>query len=189
MQWRTWARGQRWPNGSRLAAKRFIQRCGCRSVLGWRGNRRLSSVYGSALGCDRRWFLLGRRNRVRLLLFNLLRLFHCRDQPTAFRLSDAFSVNALPYQLGNRLIDRTGVRLLFGDADLRQHFYDHVRWNLQLPRQLVDADFAHIQDCNALVMLRLADFPRILYGIKFFFGNCRIIRRFRLGDAHRRGLG
>jgi hypothetical protein len=81
---------------------------------------------------------------MRLLLFNLVRLFHRRGRAAAFRLGQTFSVDALPHQLGNRFIDRAGVRLFFGDADLRQHFYDHVRWNLQLPRQLVDADFAHI---------------------------------------------
>ena len=144
MQWRTWARGQRRPNRSRLAAKRFFGRRGCRSVVGRRGNRARQQR-----ARERSWLRspavpARAPQQVRLLLFNLLRLFHCRGRPTAFRLSYAFSVDAFPYQLRNRLIDRTGVRLLFGDADLRQHFYDHVRWNLQLPRQLVDADFAHI---------------------------------------------
>jgi hypothetical protein len=81
---------------------------------------------------------------MRLLLFNLFRLLNRRGRPAAFQVSYRFSVEALPHQLRNRFINRAGVRLLFGDADLRQHFYDHVRWNLQLPRQLVDADFAHI---------------------------------------------
>jgi hypothetical protein len=81
---------------------------------------------------------------MRLLFFDLFGLFHGRGRPAAFRMGWAFSVYALPDQLRNRFINRAGVRLLFGDADLRQHFYDHVRWNLQLPRQLVDADFAHI---------------------------------------------
>jgi hypothetical protein len=101
-------------------------------------------VRRSDLGCDRRWFLLKRRNRMRLLLFNLFRLLNSDGRSTVFRLGCAFSVDALPYQFRNRFVNRAGVRLFFGDADLRQHFYDHVRWNLQLPRQLVDADFAHI---------------------------------------------
>jgi hypothetical protein len=79
------------------------------------------------------------------LLFNLLRLLHRRGWSTALRLEGAFSVDALSHQFRDRLINRAGMRLLFGDANLRQHFYDHVRWNLQLPRQLVDADFAHIK--------------------------------------------
>jgi hypothetical protein len=98
---------------------------------------------GSAFGRHHRWFLFWLRNGVRLL-FNLFRLLHCRGVSTAFRVAGAFSMDALPHQFRDRLINRAGMRLLFGDANLWQHFYDHVRWNLQLPRQLVDADFAHI---------------------------------------------
>jgi hypothetical protein len=83
------------------------------------------------------WLLL-------LLLFNLFRLLYRSGRCTALRVGWTFSVHALAHQFRNRFVDRAGVRLFFGDADLRQHFYDHVRWNLQLPRQLVDADFAHI---------------------------------------------
>jgi hypothetical protein len=97
---------------------------------------------GSGLGRDHRCFRLRRLDR--LLLFDLFGFFHRRGRSAACRLGDAFSVDAFAHQLRDGLINRTGVRLLFGDADLRQHFYDHVRWNLQLPRQLVDADFAHI---------------------------------------------
>jgi hypothetical protein len=61
-----------------------------------------------------------------LLLFNLLRLGHGGGHSTAFRLRHSFSVDALPHQFGNRLVDRAGVRLLFRDADLGQHFDNHV---------------------------------------------------------------
>jgi hypothetical protein len=68
-------------------------------------------------------------------LFNLLGLCDSRRRSTAFRLggalshrafSRAFSMEALPQQFGNWLVNRAGVRLLFRDADLRQHFNDHV---------------------------------------------------------------
>lgn len=88
---------------------------------------------GRALCCDHRWFLFGLRSSVRLL-FNLLGLLHCGGRSTAFRPAGAFSVDALPHQFRDRLINRAGMRLLFGDANLWQHFYYHVRWNLQLPR-------------------------------------------------------
>jgi hypothetical protein len=87
----------------------------------------------SALGGDHRWFLFGLRSSVRLL-FNLLGLLNCGGRSTALWVARAFSVDALPHQFSDRLINRAGMRLLFGDANLRQHFYDHVRWNLQLPR-------------------------------------------------------
>jgi hypothetical protein len=35
-------------------------------------------------------------------------------------------MQALPQQFGNWLVNRAGVRLLFRDADFRQHFNDHV---------------------------------------------------------------
>ena len=41
-----------------------------------------------------------------------------------------------------------------------------MRGDLELPGELVDSNFAHI-DSNALVTRRLTDFLRVLYGIKF----------------------
>jgi hypothetical protein len=149
MQWRRRSCGQRRPHWCRLAAQRFFRGAGGGTILGRRDCRRrgFRSVRRRALGCDHRWFLLWRRHRVRLLLlllFNLFRFLYRSGRSTALRVDRTFSVHALAHQFRNRFVDRAGVRLFFGDADLRQHFYDHVRWNLQLPRQLVDADFAHI---------------------------------------------
>jgi hypothetical protein len=102
-------------------------------------------VHRRALRRDHRWFGLGRRNDMLWMFFHRFRFRHRGGRLIALRRTRvAISVDALPHQFRHWLINRTRVRLLFGDADLRQHFYDHVRWNLQLPRQLVDADFAHI---------------------------------------------
>ncbi len=60
--------------------------------------------------------------------------------------------------------------LLLSDAELRQHFEDHMRGNLELPGQLVYTNFAHI-DSNALLTRRLTDILRVLYGIKFALGS------------------
>ena len=40
-----------------------------------------------------------------------------------------------------RFIDRAGVGFLLGDAQLREHVEDHVRFHLELAGQLVDTDF------------------------------------------------
>ena len=55
---------------------------------------------------------------------------------------------------------------LLGDAELRQHFENHMRGDLELSGKLVYTNFAHI-DSNALLTRRLTDFLRVLYGIKF----------------------
>jgi hypothetical protein len=76
------------------------------------------------------------------------------------------ALNTFPHEFGDWLVDGTGVSLLLGDAELRQHLKDAMRGDLELPGQLVDSNFAHI-DSNALVTRRLTDFLRVLYGIKF----------------------
>jgi len=85
-----------------------------------------------------------------------------------YRLRGRFSLtlNTFPHEFGYRFIDGAGVSLLLGDAELGQHFEDHVRGNLELPGKLIDTNFAHI-DSNALVTRRLTDILRVLYGIKF----------------------
>ena len=40
-------------------------------------------------------------------------------------------------------IDRAGVGFLFGDAQLREHVEDHVRFHLELACQLVNSNFDH----------------------------------------------
>jgi hypothetical protein len=41
-------------------------------------------------------------------------------------------------------VQRTGVRLLFGDAQFRQEIEDDVRLDLKLARKLVNANFTHM---------------------------------------------
>ena len=50
---------------------------------------------------------------------------------------------ALAHQLGDIVVQGAGVSFLLGDAELRQHFEDGMRGDLELPGQLVDANFAH----------------------------------------------
>jgi hypothetical protein len=50
----------------------------------------------------------------------------------------------LPDENRSAFINRAGVRLLLGDAKLWQHVQYFVRGNLQLPCQLVNADFTHM---------------------------------------------
>ena len=44
------------------------------------------------------------------------------------------------------LVDRARVRLFLLDAKLGQHIEDYVRLYLELPSQLIDSDFAHIEE-------------------------------------------
>jgi hypothetical protein len=44
---------------------------------------------------------------------------------------------------GYVFIDRAGVRLLFGDAQLREPVEDFMSFHFQLPRQLVDTNLLH----------------------------------------------
>jgi hypothetical protein len=50
----------------------------------------------------------------------------------------------LPRQLGVIQIERTRVRLLVRDADLRQEIDQHLGLDLEFPGQLVDADLIGI---------------------------------------------
>ena len=58
------------------------------------------------------------------------------------------ALDALANQFRYRPVNRAGVRLLLSNTELGEHFEDHMRWNLELPRQLVDADFTHIKATN-----------------------------------------
>jgi hypothetical protein len=64
---------------------------------------------------------------------------------------NGLAVQALADQLRRLLIDRTGVGLFLGNAQLRQHLDDLMRRNFKLPRQFVDADFAHSLNNSTLV--------------------------------------
>jgi len=45
--------------------------------------------------------------------------------------------------LGDVVVNGAGVGFLLGNTELGQHVDNRVRWNFQLPCQLVDADFRH----------------------------------------------
>jgi hypothetical protein len=58
--------------------------------------------------------------------------FHCR-----------FASQASPHQQDLIVFQRTGVRLLVGDAQIRKQLQNRAGLNFQFPSQLVDANFAH----------------------------------------------
>jgi hypothetical protein len=57
--------------------------------------------------------------------------------------SHATALHPQPQPLSDVFVDRTRVSFLLGNAELRQHVDDFVGGNLQLPCQLVDANFNH----------------------------------------------
>ena len=58
------------------------------------------------------------------------------------RGSTAHTMEALLDQLSNVLVHRARMCLLFGDTELRQHGQNDTRFNLEFPRQLINA-FLH----------------------------------------------
>jgi hypothetical protein len=65
---------------------------------------------------------------------------------------------ALFDQLRDGLVHGAGVRFLFGHAEIGKHLEDGVGWNLELPCQLVDADFTHSY-WNTRIGGQLANLP------------------------------
>ncbi len=53
------------------------------------------------------------------------------------------ALHPLPDYFRHRVVNGTGVGLLLGNAELRQHVDDGVRGDLKLPCQLVDSNFTH----------------------------------------------
>jgi hypothetical protein len=53
---------------------------------------------------------------------------------------------ALAHQMRDVLVDRARVRLLLRDAKLRQEVDNHLRFDLQLPGQLIDSNILHIAE-------------------------------------------
>jgi hypothetical protein len=82
--------------------------------------------------------------RSLLTLFAGLRLDNGdRSIGFAAHRSARSALHSLPKLFGDVVINGTGVRFLFGNAELRQHVDDGVRGDLKLPCQLIDSDFAH----------------------------------------------
>jgi hypothetical protein len=91
-----------------------------------------------------------RRRGSRLLLRSLFDR-DCGRAPFRLRLtcgflegSDEPLLDKPPLHVQRRLfVNRAGVRLLVRNAELREQLEDPVRLDLELSRQLVDADFTH----------------------------------------------
>jgi hypothetical protein len=79
-----------------------------------------------------------------LMLFDGLRLGN-GDRSIGFTAHRCArpALHSLPKLFGDVIIDRAGVGLLFGNAELWQHVDDGMRGDLKLPCQLIDSDFAH----------------------------------------------
>jgi hypothetical protein len=124
---------------TRLRSRDSISRrnsVGCRKSVGcwnsvgrWDSSRRLRAHW---------WFIsAGGFERLRL------RDGHGSISVPRSRDSSASTLHSLANDLRHRLIDGTGVSLFLGNAEPRQHVDDFVGGNLQLPCQLVDANFTH----------------------------------------------
>jgi hypothetical protein len=100
------------------------------------------------------------------LLFGRLLNRHCGAAGFGVRLGRLASLDALPNQFRNRSVDGAGVGLFLSDTELGKHLEDGMRWNLELPRQLVYANFTH-KSCKRAYSAVLTDLLRVLYGIKF----------------------
>jgi len=77
--------------------------------------------------------------------FFLFQIRHCHCAAGLKHGRDwyATTLDALANEFRNRLVDGARVRLLLTHSQLREHFEDRMRWNLELPGQLVNADFTH----------------------------------------------
>ncbi len=105
--------------GMHLAGGRLRSFC-YRFMLGSGGRaRRLGGSFGHVLDRGFRFHRGGARRPVRFLGQPALDLY------------------------GDRFIDRAGVGFLFNDAQAGEHVEDHVRFHLELARQLVNSNFDH----------------------------------------------
>jgi hypothetical protein len=96
------------------------------------GSRRRRGLCLPALGFNR-----GLRDRRRLNLFQCRAVFLGSLDPSAI------SGEMFPHQRLDVFIDGAGVRFLLDYTERRQEFEDLMGRNLQLSRQLVDADLTH----------------------------------------------
>jgi hypothetical protein len=53
------------------------------------------------------------------------------------------ALQPFPDDLSNRFVNGTGVGFLLGDTELGQHVENRMRWDFELPCQLVDSNFRH----------------------------------------------
>jgi hypothetical protein len=130
--------GQGRPQGRRLAAKRFFN--GGNGVLlesccgGWFDTGCGESYGRSALG-------RGLRPRVLLDRFRLGNRHRAVGFP-ARRVAPS-ALQPIPNNQRDGFVNGAGVCFLLGNTELGQHVDDRVRWNFELPCQLVDANFRH----------------------------------------------
>ena len=161
MQRRASSGRQRWPYGRGFRTRGFFGD-GVIGSVGQIGRGR----FGNRSGCSfSRLFSNGRRGLD--LFFLGWGFFHChRGRGIRGR---RFTTREAPANLvGYGFVDRTGMRFFLCDAELRQHVNQGMGGDLELPGQLVDADFAHSY-CNTLETGRLTDLLRVLYSIRFDF--------------------
>jgi hypothetical protein len=79
------------------------------------------------------------------VFFDRFRRFGNRHGAGSFpaRRVASSALQSLPDNQRDRLVDGAGMGFLFGNTELGQHVDNRVRWNFELPCQLVDADFRH----------------------------------------------
>ena len=154
---------QRRTNGRGLHARSFLRGglvCGCRSRVSSRC-RVANFNHGRSggpnwLGCRAHldfWCKCGGWNcilqgsfRIRLGWSGLR---HPGSVIVRERLPGIVAVVMALHQLRDVFVNRTGMCLLLGYAEFRQQIDDLMRGHLQLPSQLVDADFTHSNDCDS----------------------------------------
>lgn len=127
---------------------------------------------GSVHGDGRRHFTHGNFERSVLLQFRVgLPACGVRAHPAG---AGAIGAEMCPNQIRYVVIERAGVRFLLGHAERGQQFDNLVRGNFQLPGQLVNADFTHMEKtAMAFEKRRLADVIRVLHPIRFTFLDYR----------------
>jgi hypothetical protein len=143
MQRRHATSGQGRPQWRRLAAKRFFNsrnggllRSGGDGWFDTTGNAGYNGFRGG-------WRMLGHALRPRVLL-HLFRFGNCHGTVgfPARRIASP-ALQAFPDNQRDRFVNGAGMGFLLRDTELGQHVDNGVRWDFELPCQLVDADFRH----------------------------------------------
>jgi len=161
MQWRASPGCQRWPYWRGFHTRGFFG-AGVIHSVGVIRRGRFRNRSGCTFGR-----LFSNRRCGRGLFFFGWGFLHCHR--SSGMCGQRFTTCEAPANLvGHGLVYRTGMRFLLRDAELRQHVDQGMGGDLELPGQLVDADFAHSY-CNTLETGRLTDLLRVLYSIRFDF--------------------